>query len=112
MASLEAAEALKLLSGNESQLHGRLLSWDVWTSRFQSFEPERNPRCRACALREFPYLEGQAQPHITMCGRDSVQIHERGRKLDLPALKQRLGSSLPGPRQNRCLLPFHLGPYE
>src|SRR5258705_75682 len=112
IASLEAAEALKLLSGNESQLHGRLLSWDVWTGRFQSLEPERNPRCRACALREFPYLEGQAQPHITMCGRDSVQIHERGRKLDLPPLEQRLASSIPGVRQNGFLLRFQVAPYE
>jgi len=78
IASLEAAEALKLLSANESELHGRLISCDVWTGRFQSVQPERNPNCRACARREFPYLEGQAQPHVTMCGRDSVQIHERG----------------------------------
>ena len=112
IASLEAAEALKLLSGNEGQLHGRLLSCDVWTSRFQSVQPERNPRCRACALREFPYLEGQAQPHITMCGRDSVQIHERGRSLDLPALQQRLASSIPGVRQNGFLLRFQVAPYE
>jgi adenylyltransferase/sulfurtransferase len=112
IASLEAAEALKLLSGNESQLHGRLLSCDVWTCRFQSVQPERNLRCRACALREFPYLDGQAQPHITMCGRDSVQIHERGRSLDLPALQQRLASSIPGVRQNGFLLRFQVAPYE
>jgi molybdopterin/thiamine biosynthesis adenylyltransferase len=112
IASLEAAEALKLLSGNENQLHGRLLSCDVWTGRFQSVQPERNPRCRACALREFSYLEGQAQPHITMCGRDSVQIHERGRSLDLPALQQRLASSIPGVRQNGFLLRFQVAPYE
>ena len=112
IASLEAAEALKLLSGNESRLHGRLLSWNIWTGRFQSVQPERNPRCRACALHEFPYLEGQVQPHITMCGRDSVQIHERGRNLDLPALQQRLASSIPGVRQNGFLLRFHVAPYE
>jgi adenylyltransferase/sulfurtransferase len=63
-------------------------------------------------LREFPYLEGQAQPHITMCGRDSVQIHERGRTLDLPALQRRLASSIPGVRQNGFLLRFQVAPYE
>jgi adenylyltransferase/sulfurtransferase len=112
IASLEAAEALKMLSGNGSQLHGRLVSCDVWTGRFQSLEPERNPCCRACALREFPYLEGQAQPHITMCGRDSVQIHERRRSLDLPALERRLRTSIPGVRQNGFLLRFQVPPYE
>jgi adenylyltransferase/sulfurtransferase len=112
IASLEAAEALKLLSGAESSLHGRLISCDVWTGRFQSVQPERKPGCRACGLREFPYIEGQAQPHITMCGRDSVQIHERGRTLDLPALQKRLESTIQGVRQNGFLLRFQIAPYE
>jgi len=112
VASLEAGEALKLLSATESNLHGRLISCDVWSGHFQSVQPERNPKCRACGLREFSYLEGQAQPHITMCGRDSVQIHERGRTLDLPALEQRLSSTIPGVRQNGFLLRFRIAPYE
>src|SRR5260370_13716199 len=36
IASAAGAEGVKLLAGNESQLHGRLLAWDVWTGRFQS----------------------------------------------------------------------------
>ena len=112
IASLEAMEALKLLSGNQENMQGRLVSCDVWTGRFQSVQPERNPRCRACGLGEFPYLEGQAQPHITMCGRDSVQIHERRRSLDLPALQQRLSNTIPGVRQNGFLLRFQVEPYE
>lgn len=112
VASLEAAEAIKLLSGKEKSLHGRLISCDVWSGRFQSVQPERNPRCRACALGEYPYLEGRAQPHITMCGRDSVQIHERRRALDLPALQQRLAPTIPGVRQNGFLLRFQVAPYE
>lgn len=112
IASLEATEALKLLSGNGNLFHGRLLSCDVWNGRFQSVEPERNPECRVCGLGEFPYLKGQSQPHITMCGRDSVQIHERRRVLDLPALQQRLASSVPGVLQNGFLLRFQIAPYE
>lgn len=112
IASMEATEAIKLLSGNEKSLHGRLISCDVWSGRFQGVQPERNPRCRACALGEYPYLEGQAQPHITMCGRDSVQIHERRRILDLPALQKRLATTIPGVRQNGFLLRFQIAPYE
>jgi molybdopterin-synthase adenylyltransferase len=112
IASLEATEALKLLSGNESQLHGRLVSCDVWSGRFQSIQPQRNPHCRVCGLREFAYLTGHAQPHITMCGRDSVQIHERRRSLDLLALQQRLAPTIPGVRQNGFLLRFQVAPYE
>jgi len=112
IASLQAAEALKLLSGNESSLHGRLVSCDAWTGRFQSVQPERDSTCRACARREFPYLQGQAQPHITMCGRDSVQIHEHTRALDLAALENRLAATIPNVRQNGFLLRFRASPYE
>lgn len=112
IASLEVAEALKLLAGREDALHGRLLSCDAWRGRFQSVRPERNPTCRACALHDFSYLEGQAQPHITMCGRDSVQIHERRRVLDLAALRERLAPSVSDLRYNDFLLSFRVAQYQ
>jgi len=112
IASLEAAEAMKLLAGREEALHGRLISCDVWTGRFQSLHVARNPECRVCARREFTYLEGEAQPHITMCGRDSVQIHERNRVLDLAALRARLASTISDVRHNEFLIRFRVPPYE
>jgi molybdopterin-synthase adenylyltransferase len=112
VASLEVAEALKLLSGGEQALHGRLVSCDVWSGRFQSVKVARNSACRVCVTREFAYLGGEAQPHITMCGRDSVQIHERNRALDLAVLKQRLASTVDDVRQNEFLLRFRVAPYE
>ena len=113
IASIEAAEALKLLAGKREELHSRLVSCDVWSGKFQSIRVARNPDCRACVHREFKYLDGDAQPHITMCGRDSVQIHERNRKLDLAELSQRLASaSTDGIRHNDFLLRFLVPPYE
>lgn len=112
ISSLESAEAIKFLAGKEDALHGRLISSDVWSGRFQSVQIERNPACRACARRDFSYLEGEAQPHVTMCGRDSVQIHERSRSLDLAALSARLVSSTEAVRHNEFLLRFRVPPYE
>jgi molybdopterin/thiamine biosynthesis adenylyltransferase len=113
IASIEAAEAMKLLAGKPEALHRRLISCDVWTGKFQSIRVARNPDCRACARREFSYLEGDAQPHITMCGRDSVQIHERSRKLDLGALGRRLATASAAEiRNNEFLLRFQVPPYE
>ncbi|HWW18031.1 MAG TPA: ThiF family adenylyltransferase [Candidatus Saccharimonadales bacterium] len=112
IASLEAAEAIKLLAGRADALHGRLISCDVWSGHFQSVRIARNPDCRACGHREFPYLEGDAQPHVTMCGRDSVQIHERGRSLDLTMLKKRLSPTVSDVRHNEFLLRFRVPPYE
>ncbi len=112
IASLEVAEAMKLLAGREEALHGRLISCDVWSGRFQSVRVARNPECRVCARREFVYLQGAAQPHITMCGRDSVQIHERNRVLDLGALRARLAPTVADVRHNEFLLRFRVPPYE
>jgi molybdopterin-synthase adenylyltransferase len=112
IASLEVAEAMKLLAGREDALHGRLISCDVWSGRFQSVRVERHPECPACVRREFRYLQGKAQPHITMCGRDSVQIHERSRALDLHALRDRLAPSVAEVRHNEFLLRFRVPPHE
>ena len=112
ISSLESAEALKLLAGKEGALHGRLISSNIWSGRFQTVEISRDPNCRACARHEFSYLEGDAQPHVTMCGRDSVQIHERSRSLDLAALGARLATAAESVRHNEFLLRFRVPPYE
>jgi len=112
IASLEVAEAMKLLSGREAALHGRLISCDIWSGRFQSVSVPRDPRCPVCVRREFAHLDGEAQPHITMCGRDSVQIHERGRALDLTQLKNRLARTVDEVRHNEFLLRFRIAAYE
>jgi molybdopterin-synthase adenylyltransferase len=113
IASIEAAEAIKLLAGKPEALNGRLISCDVWSGKFQAIGIARNPDCRACARRDFTYLAGDAQPHITLCGRDSVQIHERHRRLDLAELGRRLASaSAAEVRNNDFLLRFRVAPYE
>jgi molybdopterin-synthase adenylyltransferase len=113
IAAIEAAEATKLLAGRPEALNGRLISCDVWSGRFQSIRIARNPECRACGRKEFAYLAGEAQPHITMCGRDSVQIHERGRRLNLDELGRRIAqNSADGLHHNEFLLRFRVPPYE
>lgn len=108
IASIEAAEAIKLLSGVTAALHNRLVACDLWAGRFQSVAIARNPECRACGRRNFRYLAGAEQPHITMCGRDSVQIHESRRKLDLAELRQRLAATVADVRANDFLLRFRI----
>jgi molybdopterin/thiamine biosynthesis adenylyltransferase len=112
IASLEVAEALKLLAGRERALHGRLISCNVWSGRFQSVRVARHDACPVCFRHEFAHLDGETQPHITMCGRDSVQIHERGRTLDLATLKNRLAVTVDDVRQNDFLLRFRVADYE
>jgi adenylyltransferase/sulfurtransferase len=113
VASIEAAEATKFLAGRPEALNHKLISCDVWSGRFQSIRVARNPDCRACVRREFVHLEGRARPHVSMCGRDSVQIHERRRALDLAELGRRVaGASASEVRNNQFLLRFRVAPYE
>jgi molybdopterin/thiamine biosynthesis adenylyltransferase len=113
VASIEAAEATKFLSGRPEALNHKLISCDVWSGRFQSIRVARNPDCRACVRREFVHLDGRARPHVSMCGRDSVQIHERRRALDLAELSRRVsGASASEVRNNQFLLRFRVAPYE
>ena len=112
ISSIQAAEAIKLLTGNGESAGGRLTSFDVWSGRFQSVGVEKNPECHACARHDFRYLEGDAQPHLTMCGRDSVQIHESRRLLDLAELARRIAPTVAEVRENGFLLRFRVPPFE
>jgi molybdopterin-synthase adenylyltransferase len=112
IASIEASSAIKMLLGKRQPLDDRLQSFDVWTGRSQSIRIDRRPGCRACGRRDFRYLTGEAQPHVTMCGRDSVQIHERRRRLNLAELGRSLAASAGDVRHNDFLLRFCVPPYE
>jgi len=112
IASLQATAAIKILLGKSDPPDARLMAFDVWTGRFQSLRVPRREDCRACGQRQFSYLEGEAQPRLTMCGRDSVQIHERRRHLNLAELGRNLAAAGSHVRQNDFLLRLQVPPYE
>ena len=91
VASIEALEALKLLSGARDKLRRTLLSFDLWSNdRSEIVATRRRPDCDTCGKRQFKHLAGETRPHITLCGRDSVQIHERQRPVDFAEMSTRL----------------------
>jgi molybdopterin-synthase adenylyltransferase len=114
VASVAATEALKLLVGGASapELRRTLLSFDVWTNEHAEISATRpRPGCRACGERDFIHLAGEGRPHITLCGRNSVQIHERQRPIDFTEMNRRLqphGTV----RHNDFVLKFWHDPYE
>jgi molybdopterin/thiamine biosynthesis adenylyltransferase len=90
-ASIAASEAIKLLVGAEKQMRRTLLSFDVWSNERAEVKAERpRPGCRACGKRDFIHLDAQGRAHITLCGRNSVQIHERHRPVDFSEVSHRL----------------------
>ncbi len=114
IANFQAAEALKVLTGNFSQVSNRLLNIDLWTNTLMQLDVSgswQDGDCPCCKHRQFDYLEGKTGSTATaLCGRDAVQLlpkyghgpnYERGHqqrhgpaKINLPALAQRLEQSL------------------
>jgi molybdopterin-synthase adenylyltransferase len=90
-ASIAATEAMKFLVGAESQVRRTLLSFDVWTNeRAEIAANQPRAGCRACCQRDFIHLAGEGRPYLTLCGRNSVQIHERARPLNFNEMAERL----------------------
>ncbi|MGA8619949.1 MAG: ThiF family adenylyltransferase [Candidatus Sulfotelmatobacter sp.] len=114
VASVAATEAMKLLVGGVTakQLRQTLWSFDVWTNEHAEIAAARpRPDCRACGRHDFVHLAGEGRPHITMCGRNSVQIHERSRPIDFAEMHQRLETH-GAVRHNEFVLKFWREPYE
>lgn len=110
-ASIQVTEALKFLTGQPEQMRRTLLAEDLWIGERSEVDTSKpRPDCEVCGLRRFRALANEGRPHITLCGRNSVQIHEHDRPLDLAVLAHRL-EPLGEVRSNGLLLRFHLPPH-
>jgi len=111
-ASIAATEAIKLLAGAKQQLRRTLLSHDLWRNE-RAEVSATTPRsdCRTCGAREFVHLAGEGRPHITLCGRNSVQIHEHEGPIDLDQMSERLMTH-GRVRHNDFVLKFWKEPFE
>ena len=114
IASIAATEALKFVvhGATAPNLRRTLLSFDLWSNEHAEISAAQ-PRadCRACRQHDFIHLAGEGRPHITLCGRNSVQIHERQRPIDFAEMNRRLephGTV----RHNDFVLKFWHDPYE
>ncbi len=112
VASLQTAEALKILAGRADRVSRRITTIDVWSGAIRQVnQPPARPDCPCCGLRQFVYLDGARRAPISLCGRNAVQIHERSRPVDFEDLRRRL-EPLGEVRANEFALRFFLPPYE
>jgi adenylyltransferase/sulfurtransferase len=110
--SIQATEALKFLVGARERLRRTLLSFDVWSNDRAEVAADRpRPGCQTCGQRDFVHLAGQRRPQITLCGRNSVQIHERHRPVDFAEMTGRL-TPHGTVKHNDFVLKFWRDPYE
>jgi molybdopterin/thiamine biosynthesis adenylyltransferase len=111
-ASLQSSEAMKWIVGAHDRMRRSLFSYDVWSNEHSEIDTA-HPRegCVVCGKRQFLHLSGTGRPQITLCGRNSVQIHEHHRPVDFGELEQRLqphGTV----RRNDLLLRFDRGEHR
>lgn len=96
IASLQATETLKWISGNREAVGESLVSVDLWNNRIRQLQiaAADSGSCPACQQRRFDFLEGDRQvPGDTaavLCGRDAVQIGGgANRSIDLAAMAEK-----------------------
>ena len=110
VASFEAVEAIKLLTGAFDALNKELIMVDVWDWAFRRLKVAGllgKVDCPCCKHRNFEWLEGALGSHTTaLCGRNAVQVAtRRSEPLSFPEMAARLGS-LGEVRHNAYMLRF------
>ena len=89
IASFEAIEAIKVLSGARDAVNTHLIMVDVWDWTFRQLKVAGlvgKVDCPCCVRRQFEWLEGGMGSHTTtLCGRNAVQVAvRRSEPLEFP----------------------------
>lgn len=95
IASIQALEAIKILSGNLEAISRSLTIVDLWTARVRQVDvTELRDRvdCPGCKRNELPWLAGKGGSRsAVLCGRNAVQLSApEGTRVSLDALAARL----------------------
>src|SRR5262249_19989275 len=116
VASYQATEAIKILTGRTEAINRDLIYLDVWENVFKKFSiaklRERGD-CVCCKQHKFEWLEGQHGSQTTsLCGRNAVQVsHRVAGKLDFEGMATQL-KVLGQVSFNRFMLKFNVEEYE
>jgi adenylyltransferase/sulfurtransferase len=115
IASLEANEALKILSGNRAAISRVWTVLDLWDNSLRQIKLEsaRSADCPCCGRREFPWLSGQRGSHTAvLCGRNAVQLSFPGREaVSLDQLAEKL-AAVGQVTRNKYLVRATIGEYQ
>src|SRR5947209_2919721 len=110
VASFQAAEAFKILTGRKEQISRDLIYVDVWDNiqrRIKIAPLLGKVDCPCCLRRHFEWLEGEQGTQTTsLCGRNAVQApHRTATTLDFERMAEQL-EALGDVSYNRFLLRF------
>lgn len=114
VSAVQISEAIKLIVGERSALHGSLMQFDVWQNDWRKIKLSKpNSDCRACALRVYDFLNAESPEFsAVLCGRNAVQIAPpTPTTIDLAAFGEKLGH-LSDVKTNEYLVRFRSGDNE
>lgn len=116
IASIEATEALKILSGNIEAVSTDLTVVDIWAGRFTKMKLGQladKIQCPACRQGQRNWLSGsQSTSAAVLCGQNSVQIRPKSDGvMDFDGLAAQLASH-GQVHQNEYLLKLQIPPYS
>ena len=94
IASIEASEALKILSGKHDAVSRQLTVVELWDNRIRQVDITpllEQIDCPTCRHDDFPWLAGKAgSDAAVLCGRNSVQLSRPGTEVSLEDLATQL----------------------
>jgi adenylyltransferase/sulfurtransferase len=107
VASIESAEALKILSGHRETVSRRLTILDLWDNQLRHVDLttlRQSGDCPVCKHGEFAWLTGErGDASAVLCGRNAVQLSAPpGTSVSLSELAARLAGV--GPMQQNAFL--------
>ena len=116
IASYQATEAIKILSGRRDCINRELLYFDVWDNvqrRIKIAPLLGKVDCPCCQRRRFEWLDGAHGSQTTsLCGRNAVQVsHRVAASLNFEEMATHL-RTLGQVSFNRFLLKFNVDGYE
>jgi adenylyltransferase/sulfurtransferase len=116
VASYQAAEALKILTGRLDKINRELIYLDVWDNiqrRIKIAPLLGKVDCPCCRRRRFEWLDGEQGSHTTsLCGRNAVQVaHRAPGSLNFEEMARHL-ATLGEVSYNRFLLKFKVDAYD
>jgi len=94
IASIEACEAIKILSGHREAINRTLTVFELWDNRIRQVKLDslQGIQCETCDQQKLPWLDGDRGSHTAiLCGRNAVQLSFPDRQpLSLERLTEKL----------------------
>jgi molybdopterin/thiamine biosynthesis adenylyltransferase len=115
IASIEALEAMKILSGRRESVSRQLTVFELWHNRIRQVDVSSlrdQVECPTCKGGDFPWLSGKQGSHTAvLCGRNAVQLSFPDSSVSLERLEQEL-QGVGSVSRNPFLLRLDVEKYE